>query len=54
MSLSAEAKHIVHCIFCVSFILLFELLSGAVPIWSNSVTQMNSDSIDPIQAYVCV
>lgn len=52
MALSAEAKHVVHCVFCVSFILLFEIMSGAVPVLDAWWTRATDENIGPFERSV--
>jgi hypothetical protein len=52
MALSAEAKHVVHCVFCVSFILLVEIMSGAVPVLDAWWTRAVDENIGPFDRSV--
>lgn len=54
MALSPRVKHVLHCTLLLSFIVVFELVSGAVRLWPSLAKHLEGSPIDKYVCFVCV
>ncbi|UYV60209.1 hypothetical protein LAZ67_1000406 [Cordylochernes scorpioides] len=46
MHLSSRNKHLIHCLLFLSLILIFEIVTGGIPVWTYSF-----DNVEPVATY---